>query len=59
MEREKLWIGMWMRENERERERERERGKFIEDDRGKVGEQLDFKLFQISNYKIEFHKIHI
>ena len=35
MEREKLWIGVWMRENERERER----GKFMEDERESVGEQ--------------------
>ena len=33
MEREKLWIGVWMRENEREG------GKFMEDERERVGEQ--------------------
>ena len=32
MEREKLWIAVWMRENERERE------KFVEDERERVGE---------------------
>ena len=31
MEREKLWIGVWMRENER--------GEFVEDERERVGEQ--------------------
>ena len=33
MEREKLWIGAWMRENEREGE------KFMDDERERVGEQ--------------------
>ena len=33
MEREKLWIGVWMRENEREGE------KIVEDERERVGEQ--------------------
>ena len=33
MEREKLWIGVWMRENERER------GESVEDERERVGEQ--------------------
>ena len=33
MERGKLWIGVWMRENEREG------GKFVEDERERVGEQ--------------------
>ena len=32
MEREKLWIGVWMRENESE-------GDFMEDERERVGEQ--------------------
>ena len=35
MEREKLWIGVWMRENEREGGG----GKFMEDERERVGEQ--------------------
>ena len=34
MEREKLWIGVWMRENEREGG-----GEFLEDERERVGEQ--------------------
>ena len=38
MEREKLWIGVWMREM-------RERGKFMEDERERVGEQKHFKNF--------------
>ena len=33
MEREKLWIGVWMKENEREKR------KFEEDERERVGEQ--------------------
>ena len=33
MEREKLWIGVWMRENEREG------GKFVENERERVREQ--------------------
>ena len=33
MEREKLWIGVWMRENKREGD------KFVEDERETVGEQ--------------------
>ena len=52
MEREKLWIGVWMREHERG-------GEFMEDERERVGEQENFKLFQVSNYEREFHKIHI
>ena len=31
----------------------------MEDERARVGEQENFKLFQISNYEREFHKIHI
>ena len=53
MEREKLWIGVWMRENVREG------GKFVEDERERVGEQENFKILQISNYEREFDKIHI
>ena len=48
-----FWIGVWMRENGGER------GKFMEEERERVGEQLNFKLFQISNYEREFHKIYI
>ena len=44
---------MWMRENERER------GKLVKDEREKVGEQLNLKNFQVSNYEREFHEIHI
>ena len=33
MEREKLWIGLWMRDNEKEG------GEFVEDERERVGEQ--------------------
>ena len=36
MERGKLWIGVWMRENEREKEGEWE---FVEDERERVGEK--------------------
>ena len=43
----------------RERERERVRGEFMEDRREREGEQPNFKNFQILNYEIEFHKIHI
>ena len=53
--REKLWIGEWMRENERERAR----GEFMEDKREREEEQPNFKNFQILNYEIEFHEIHI
>ena len=31
----------------------------MEDDRERVGEQLNCKIFQISNYEREFQKIHI
>ena len=31
----------------------------MEDERERVGEQQNFKNFQISNYEREFHKIHI
>ena len=55
MERGKLWIGVWMRENEREGGG----GKFMEVERERVGEQLNCKNFQISNYEGEFQKIHI
>ena len=36
-----------------------ERGKFLEDERERVGEHANFKIFQISNYEREFHKINI
>ena len=36
MEREKLWIGVWMTENEREREGG---GEFVENERKRLGEQ--------------------
>ena len=41
------------------RENERERDKFVDDERERVGEQPNSKIFQISNYEREFHKIHI
>ena len=41
------------------RENESERRKLVEYERERVGEQSNFKLFLISNYEIEFHKIHI
>ena len=31
----------------------------MKDERERMGEQLNFKIFQISNYEREFHKIHI
>ena len=34
-------------------------GEFVNDERERVGEQKNFKLFQISNYERDFHKIHI
>ena len=50
MERGRVWIGVWMKENEREKE------KFVEDERETMGEELNFTLFQLSQ-KREFHKI--
>ena len=43
VERGKLLVSVWMRENERERERERER--LVEDVRERVGEQPNCNFF--------------
>ena len=43
MERGKLWICVWIRENERERER----GEFKEDEKERVGGQPNLKIFHI------------
>ena len=52
MESKKSWIGSQMRDNETEEG-------FMEDERERVGEQPNFKIVQISNYEIKFHKVHI
>ena len=43
MERGKLWIGVWMRENERGG------GQFVEDERERVGNSRTSKILKISN----------
>ena len=50
MEQENLWIGVWMRENEREG------GKFVEDERERVGNNKTLNFFKFRIIKESFQR---